>query len=214
MNIQMKMKPKDKVKIVDITGKSQYENRLYRCLASAPFRKYTNRREYIEKGIPIGFHKKLLTFNEDIVGTIEYSPADVSGFPIEGKGVVVMNCIWVLRRAKGHNFGKRLLNSMRSAEKDTTGFATLAFENHWSPWMKKDQMERLGFGAIDSLKMRHKSRHKDKCFSVFLMWLPRTKKADPPVWNTKKLLEGVTFCMGHPLYKPQSSKLKEIYEKC
>ena len=214
MNIHVKMKPKDKVRIIDITGKSQYENRLYRCLASAPFRKYKNRREYIEKGILSGLHKKLLTLNEDIVGTIEYSPAEVSGFPIEGNGVIVMNCIWVLRRAKGHNLGKRLLKSMLNSEKEAAGFATLAFEDHWSPWMKKDQIERLGFDAVDSLKIRDKSQHKDQCFSVFLMWLPQTKKADQPIWNTKKLLEGVTFCMGHPLYKPQSSKLKEIYEKC
>ena len=214
MNILMEMKPNDKVKIIDITEKSQFENRLYRCLASAPFRKYRNRRVYIDEGILRGFHKKLLTLNGDIVGTIEYSPAEVSGFPIKGNGVVVMNCIWVLRRAKGHNFGKKLLKSMQRSEKEAAGFATLAFKNHWSPWMKKDQMERLGFNAVVSLRIRNKSQQKDQCFSVFLMWIPQDKNAEPPKWNTKKLLEGVTFCMGHPLYRPQGSKLKEIFEKC
>lgn len=208
------MKPNDKLKIVDITRKSEYEKRLYRCLAAAPFRKYKNRHEYLEKAVPRGFHKKLLTFGGDIVGTIEYSPAEVSGFPIAGEDVVVMNCIWVLRRVKGHNFGKKLLNDMMKVEKSAAGFATLAFENHWSPWMKKDQMEKLGFTSIDSLKVRHKTEHRDHCFTVFLMWLPKAKNACPPTWNTEKLLEGVTFCMGHPLYKPQSLKLKEIYEKC
>jgi hypothetical protein len=210
----MEMKPNDEVKIVDITRKSECEKRLYRCLASAPFRKYKNRREYLEKAVPRGFHKKLLAFNGDIVGTIEYSPAEVSGFPIVGEGVMVMNCIWVLRRAKGHNFGKRLLMVMVKGEKSAVGFATLAFENHRSPWMKKDQMERLGFSVIDSLEVRHKAEHRDQCFTVFLMWLPKAGNAPPPTWNTEKLLEGVTFCMGHPLYKPQSLKLKEIYEKC
>jgi hypothetical protein len=208
------MKPSDKVKIVDITRKRKWEPRLYRCLASAPFRKYKNRREYLDKAVPRGFHKKLLTFNGDTVGTIEYSPAEVSGFPIICKDIVVMNCIWVLRRAKGHNFGKKLLNSMMKEEKSASGFATVAFENHWSPWMKKAQMERLGFTEIDSFKVRHKTERKDQCFTVFLMWLPKARNARPPTWNTKKLLEGVTFCMGHPLYKPQSLKLREIYEKC
>jgi hypothetical protein len=210
----MKMKLNDKVRIVDITRKIEYEKRLYRCLASAPFRKYKNRREYLEKAVPRGFHKKLLIFNEDVVGTVEYSPAEVSGFPIVGEDVIVMNCIWVLRRAKGHNFGKELLTNMMKGEKDAAGFATLAFENHWSPWMKKDQMERLGFTAIDSLKVRHKTEHTNQCFTVFLMWLPKARNARSPTWNTKKLLQGVTFCMGHPLYKPQSLKLEEIYERC
>jgi hypothetical protein len=80
--------------------------------------------------------------------------------------------------------------------------------------MKKDQMERLGFSVIDSLKVRHKAEHRDQCFTVFLMWLLKARNVPPPTWNTEKLLEGVTFCMGHPLHKPQSMKLKEIYEKC
>jgi hypothetical protein len=210
----MKTMSNNKVKIVDITRKRAFEPRLYRCLASAPFRKYKNRREYLEKAVLHGFHKKLLTFDGDLVGTIEYSPAEVSGFPIIGEDVVVMNCIWVLRRAKGHDLGKKLLNDMTTKEKSAAGFATLALENHWTPWMKKDQMERLGFVAVDSLKVRHKTEHKDQCFTVFLMWLPKIKNARPPTWNKKKLLEGVTFCMGHPLYKPQSLKLKEIFEKC
>jgi ribosomal protein S18 acetylase RimI-like enzyme len=126
----MEMKPNDEVKIIDITRKSECEKRLYRCLASAPFRKYKNRREYLQKAVPLGFHKKLLAFNGDIVGTIEYSPAEVAGFSIVGEGIVVMNCIWVLRRAKGHNFGKKLLTAMMKGERSATGFATLAFENH------------------------------------------------------------------------------------
>jgi hypothetical protein len=44
-----------------------------------------------------------------------------------------MNCIWVLRKAKGHNLGKRLLQDMIKNEKDAAGFATIALEDHWSP---------------------------------------------------------------------------------
>lgn len=40
------------------------------------------------------------------------------------------------------------------------GLATLALENHPSPWLKKAQLERLGFAALDSLELRDKVRYK------------------------------------------------------
>lgn len=202
------------MRIVDITEKAAYEKQLYRCLAPMPFRKYRQRHEYLCRAIPRGFRKKLLIFNGDIVGTIEYAPANASGFPITSDDIIAMHCIWVLRRAKGHNFGKRLLNDMIKNTKNMAGFVTIALENHWSPWMRKDQMERLGFRTIDALRVRHKTKHPDTCFTMYLMWMPTTKDAKPPKWDTTKLLEGVYFCTAHPLYHPASLKLDEIYEKC
>ncbi|MFB0566966.1 MAG: hypothetical protein ACETVM_00055, partial [Candidatus Bathyarchaeia archaeon] len=84
----------------------------------------------------------------------------MSGYPIIGDNIIVMNCIWVLRKAKGHNFGKQLLTDMIQNEKNTCGFATLALENHWSPWLKKEQMEKLGFELIDSIEVMHRTKHK------------------------------------------------------
>ena len=101
------MMPNSEVEIIDITEKSEYEKYLYRCLAPMPFRKYKKRQNYLEVAIPKGFHKKLLIFGGGVVGQIEYAPAEVSGYPIIGDNVIVMNCIWVLRKAKGHNFGKQ-----------------------------------------------------------------------------------------------------------
>lgn len=200
-------------KIIDITEKEEYEKYLYKCLAPAPFRKYRNRHEYLTKAVLQGFRKKLLFFKGDVVGTIEYAPAEVSGLPIVGDNIIVMNCIWVLRKAKGHNFGKQLLSSMMESEKNANGFATITLENHWSPWMIKGQMEKLGFKPVDSIKVRHRIKHKNQLVTIYLMWLPRTENMKPSTWNTTKLLEGVTFCMGHPLYHPQSLKQKEIFKK-
>lgn len=208
------MKREDNVRIIDITEEAEYEKQLYRCLAPMPFRKYRQRHEYLCKAIPRGFRKKLLTFNEDIVGTIEYAPADASGFPITGGGIILMHCIWVLRRAKGHNFGKRLLDDMIKSANNVAGIATIALENHWSPWMRKDQMEKLCFRSIDAVKVRHKTKHPDRCFTMHLMWLPMAKNAKPPKWDKARLLEGVHFCTSHPLYHPASLKLDEIYEEC
>ncbi len=85
---------------------------IFTCLAPYPFRRHGKRREYFEKAIPKGFRKKLLIFDGEIVGQIEYAPAEVSYYPIMGDNVIVMICIWVLRKAKGHNFGKLLLQDM------------------------------------------------------------------------------------------------------
>lgn len=208
------MKRGDEVRIVDITGKAEFEKQLYKCLAPMPFRKYKQRHEYLSGGIPKGFHKKLLIFNRDIVGTIEYAPANASGLPISGNNIIVMHCIWVLRRAKGHNFGMLLLDDMKRSERAASGFATIALENHWSPWMRKDQMERLGFAAVEAFRVRHKTRHQDRCFTINLMWLPSAESAELPKWDRAELLKGVHFCTSHPLYHPASLKLDEIYEKC
>jgi len=158
--------------------------------------------------------QKLLTYDENIIGQIEYAPAEVSGLPINDNKIIIMHCIWVLRKAKGHKFGRLLLNDMIESENKIHGFATIALEGHWSPWMKKDQMEKLGFKTIDSFKVRHKTKYRDQCFTIHLMWLPTTKDAKPPTWNKTELLRGLGFCKDHPLYHPMNLKSKEIFEEC
>ncbi len=201
------------VEIVDITEKSEYEKYLYRCLGGPPSKAYKKRIEYLKKAIPKGFRKKLLIFNGEVVGQIEYSPAEVSYYPITGDNVIVMNCIWVLRRAEDHNFGKQLLEDMMKSEKDASGFATIALEHHWSPWFKKWQVEKLGFKPLESIKVAHKTKHKERIFGIYLMWMPTTTHAKPPTWSQRKVLEGITFCTAHPLYHPQTYEQRQIFEK-
>lgn len=192
-------------KIVDVTRLSKYEKYLYRCLVG-PFRRYKKRKEYLEKAISKGFHKKLLIFNGKIVGQIEYAPPEASYYPIKGENIIIMNCIWVLKRAKGHGFGKLLLKNMMKNEKNTTGFATIALENHWSPWFKKEQMENLGFKPLDLINVAHRTKHREQVFGIYLMWMPTNENAKPPTWNKQRLLEGITFCVAHPLYRPEKCK--------
>jgi hypothetical protein len=198
--------------IVDITKNGEYEIYLHRCLAG-PYRRYKKRTEYLRKAIPRGFHKKLLIFNGEVTGQIEYSPAEVSYYPIMGDNIIVMNCIWVLKKAKGHNFGKLLLEDLMKSEKDASGFATIALENHWSPWFKKEEIEKLGFKSLDAIKVAHKTKYKGRVFKIHLMWMPTTENSKPPTWNQRKLLEGVTTCILHPLYHPQTYEPKQILEK-
>lgn len=200
--------------IIDITRNKAYEKHLYKCFAPIPFRKYKQRQGYLEFAIAKGFHKKLLILNGSPVGQIEYAPAEASYYPIIGNKIVVMNCIWVLRKAKGHNFGKKLFANMQKSEEKACGFATVALENHWSPWLKKEQMEKLGFKSIESIQVKHKTKHVEQCFKIYLMWQPTKDSAKPPTWNVQKLLEGVKFCMAHPLYRSEKLENKEIFEKC
>ncbi len=207
-----KMRLEPQCKIIDITGIDKHQKYLHRCLAG-PFRQYKKRTEYLKKAIPKGFHKKLLIFKGNIVGQIEYSPAKVSYYPIVGDKIIVMNCIWVLKKARGHNFGKQLLDDMIRSEKNTTGFATIALEGHWSPWFKKSEMEQLGFKPLDSIEVVHKTKHKGQFFKIYLMWMPITKNAKPPAWNQQKLLEGITSCILHPLYRPQTYEQEQIFQR-
>ena len=197
-------------KIIDITTNKQYEKYLDDCLPIR-FRKFMD--EYLKDPIPNGLHKKILIWNNGVVGQIEYSPAEVSSLPIKGDRVFVLNCIWVLRRAKGNNFGRILLgDTIRSIKDKAFGLATIALENHPSNWLKKWHLEYLGFSPIDSIEIRHKTKYGGKKFRVYLMWLPVKKDADPLIWNIKDLLKGVKFCSGHPLYHPESLKMEEIFE--
>ncbi len=203
-----------KTKIVDITQSKKHEERLFRCLAPMPFRKYKRRLHYLEAAIPRGFHKKIALLDDDTIGQIEYAPAEVSGLPISGDRVVVMNCIWVLRRAKGHDLGRVLLEDSIREQKDAAGFATIGLEGHFTPWMKRDQLERLGFVSIDSVRLRHKVKQRKTPFVAHLMWLPLKEEAEKPTWDIEKVLEGVTFCMSHPLYNPESLDVERIHELC
>jgi len=202
-----------KARIIDITKRSEYEKYLHRCLVGPPAKRYKKRIEYLNRAIPNGFHKKLLIVDGDVDGTIEYAPSEVSYYPIIGDNVMVVNCIWVLRKAKGHNFGKLLVEDMIKSEKHSSCFAAIALEDHWSPWFRKWQMEKLGFKPLGSISVTHNAKYKGRIFSVYLMWMPVTEDAKPPVWNRQRLLEGITMCIAHPLYHPQTYKPRQILEE-
>jgi len=219
------MAARSSVKIVNVTEDPKYERFLYWCIfhtekgfpRGVVYKKYRHRRKYLTSAIPKGFRKKVLFYKGDHVGMIEYAPAEASGLPIKGKNVIVMNCIWVHRRAAGHHLGKRLVAHMMKDEKGAAGFATLGCEDgpHWV-YVRKDDMERLGFQSVKSVKVKHKGKREGGCFTIHLMWMPATKNAKPPTWNESTLLEGLYFCEHHPLYhgKHGCRELKYILEKC
>ncbi|GAH42628.1 unnamed protein product [marine sediment metagenome] len=211
------------VEIVDVTKDPKYERFLYWCIfhtkkefiGKSIHKTYKHRYEYLKTMIPKGFRKKVLFYKGDHVGMIEYAPVEASGFPIIGENVIVMNCIWVHKRAAGHHFGKLLIEHMMEDKKGTTGFATLGCEGFHRVYVKKDDMEKLGFYSLKSMKVKHKGKKKGGCFTIHLMWMPVVKNAKLPTWNESKLMEGLYFCEHHPLYhgKHGCAELRFILEK-
>ena len=218
------MTTRNSIEIVDVTVDPKYERFRYWCifhtnkdfLGSAIDRWYKDRRGYLESAIPKGFRKKILFYRGDHVGMIEYAPAEASGLPIMGENVIVMNCIWVHKRAAGHHFGKQLVAHMMKDKKNAAGFATLGCEDFHRVYVRKDDMEMLGFESVKSIRVKHKGMGNKGCFSIHLMWMPATENAKSPTWDETKLLEGLFFCEHHPLYhrKHGCRELKYILEKC
>ncbi len=214
------------VKIIDITHKPKYKKLLVGCIfhrkREVPLKRLYKRNPgrvaYLKSAIPKRFHMKILFWNGDPVGMIEYGPPKAAGLPITGKNIIVMNCVWVHRSAQGNNFGKLLITDMIESEKQAAGFATIALENYWMMWMQKWMMENLGFQSIAAVKLKHKTYKKGRCFTTHLMWLPNIKRAKPPTWDESKLLYGVDFCNSHPLYWGRygcaKSGMRQIHERC
>lgn len=213
-----------KIEIIDAISDPKYEQLLYWCVMHRrgkyrPITSYPDyenyfRYKYLKDAIPKGFHFKVLFEDGDYVAMIEYAPAETSGYPITGEGVIVMNCIWVLRPFRGQGYARMLVQEMIKGEKEASGFATIGLEKHWKVWLKRKQMEGLGFKSVRSIELEHKIRHQGQRFKVHLMWMPAKEDAVPPTWNEKKLLEGYYVCGSHPLghYWYGNEDMKEIYK--
>ena len=203
------------IRVVDVTRSKDHEKHLYGCLAAfTKIRRYRKRSEYLAEATGKGLRKHVLFMDEEAVGMIEFAPPDASPYPIEGEGVVVISCVWVLRRAEGRGFGKMLLEGMLEDARDAAGFACIALDGHPSPWLRLSHMERLGFTSIDSRRMRHRVKKPEQCFEVHLMWMPVSGDAPEPEMRWPEMLKGVDYCIGHPLYRAESHGLVEPLEFC
>jgi GNAT superfamily N-acetyltransferase len=202
------------IKIVDAIRDPELGKFLYKCLAPITHRPYRKRTRYYEGAVPGGLGKEVLFLDGAAVGMIEYAPVGASGYPISGEGVWVMNCVWVLRRAKGHRLGRMLMGRMLEAAEGASGFATIALEGHHSPWLRLPQMEYLGFRSIDSMRMRHRVKWPEVCFRTHLMWMPLGEGSEPPVMDWGEMLRGVDFCIAHPLYRAERLGLEAAFEEC
>jgi len=212
--------------IVDVTDNPKYRRLQVGCIfherKETPLQQlYQLEKErvtYLRAAVPRGLHTKILFWRGDQVGMIEYGPPDAAGLPILGDNIIVINCVWVHRRAQGQHFGRLLMNDMKTSEPRAAGFATIGLENYWMIWMRRAMMEQLGFRSIKSVTLKHKVYKKGRCFTMHLMWLPATGTAKPPDWDQAQLLCGVGCCQHHPLYWGRygcaKQDIRQIYERC
>ena len=79
------------------------------------------------------------------VGRIEIMPIEAAPVPLEGDGLWVIRCIWVLDKAKGLGIAGSLMRLALDAAQGSRGVAVLTYPG----WMPPDFFERFGFERVE-----------------------------------------------------------------
>jgi uncharacterized protein YciI len=153
-----------------------------------------NRRDYLRLTENRGLRKLLLLHGEELAGQIEFAPPEVSGLPIEGDRLAVINCLWIKDAYTGLEGGRRLLAACANRSSGTA-LATIGY-NPTLPWLPKSFFERQGFVQLDEMETGR--FFGDTPIVAYLLWRPLFENLEPPTWDRKKLAEGISFCPGYP----------------
>jgi len=142
-------------KIVDV-NKTNIDKYGAFCLQSKKNTKgYKDKLEWIKKRFKEGLHLKLLLINEGAKrgfrarGFIEYIPSEYAWRGITAKGYMIIHCIWVIGKNKGHGYGTKLLQECLNDSRGMNGVAVMTSQKTWLP--KKDLFVKNGFEKVDSM---------------------------------------------------------------
>jgi GNAT superfamily N-acetyltransferase len=100
-------------------------------------------------------HLKLLLINEGVKrgfrarGFIEYIPSECAWRGIKADGYMVIHCIWVVGKNKGHGYGTKLLQECLKDARGMNGVVVMTSEKTWLP--QKDLFVKNGFKKVDSM---------------------------------------------------------------
>jgi len=89
-----------------------------------------------------------------VVGLLEYVPIEETLYPVEGKGYLFVDCLWVMRPYVGRGVGRALMDGViRQARGSDSGIATVAWRgadpaDDW-PYMPAAFFSSFGFEAVD-----------------------------------------------------------------
>jgi GNAT superfamily N-acetyltransferase len=89
-----------------------------------------------------------------VVGLLEYVPIEETLYPVEGKGYLFVDCLWVMRPYVGRGVGRALMDGViRHARGNDSGIATVAWRgadpaDDW-PYMPAAFFSSFGFEAVD-----------------------------------------------------------------
>jgi len=89
-----------------------------------------------------------------VVGLLEYVPIEETLYPVEGKGYLFVDCLWVMRPYVGRGVGRALMDGViRQARGSDSGIATVAWRgadpaDDW-PYMPAAFFSSFGFETVD-----------------------------------------------------------------
>lgn len=142
-------------KIVDVNEANIDEHGLF-CLRSKKSSEgYRKKVEWAKERLKEGLRVKLLLINEGPRrgfrprGFIEYIPGEYAWRGIDAKGYMVIHCIWVVGRNKGHGYGSKLLEQCLNDAKGMYGVAVVTSGGTWLPGAKL--FIKHGFEKVDSM---------------------------------------------------------------
>lgn len=114
---------------------------------------YRNKVRWVKERFRDGLRLKLLLVDEGPKrgftsrGFIEYIPGEHTWRAIDAKGYMVIHCIWVIGRNKGHGYGTKLLNECLNDAKGMNGVAVVTSDSTWLP--RKGLFVKHGFEKAD-----------------------------------------------------------------
>lgn len=140
------------------------------------------------------FDEGLVFLKGDVRGKcfIEYIPAEYAWVPVEAKGYMYINCLWVSGKFKGEGNSNLLLEECirDSKEKGKKGLVTLSAKKKQGFLADKKYLEYKGFKVIDTAKPYFE-----------LMYLPFDEDAEKPCFNVSvKWEEAADIDQGFTLY--------------
>jgi GNAT superfamily N-acetyltransferase len=82
-------------------------------------------------------------------GFVEYTPGEYAWRAVQAPGYLLIHCIWVVGRAKGNGYGRRLLERAEAAARAAgcTGVAMVTSDGVWLA--DKGLFEALGYTSVD-----------------------------------------------------------------
>ncbi|HZY95049.1 MAG TPA: GNAT family N-acetyltransferase [Candidatus Bathyarchaeia archaeon] len=183
------------MKIVDLTAET-IDNSISLCIGSKPGDEFARqqKRRWLESRIPQRAGGKLAYSDGQLVGMAEYTPVEDSPFPVSGKDLLHIHCIWVLPRFQGKGIGDELVKACvhqaRTLRK--TGLSVIACDDPL--FMPASFFLHEGFASLD------KRDHEE------LMWKDLENSRPPrflerkysPRTSSRNVLVNVLYCAQCP----------------
>lgn len=141
-------------------GASNVDEHGFFCYKSKPKSPgYRQKLEWLQQRFAEGLRIKILYRGTRSAGFIETVPGEYAWRAVHAPGYLVVHCIWVVGRAKGQGFGRRLLDEcVEDARRaGARGVATVATSRVWAAG--SSLFLKAGFEVVD---------HAPPCFELLV----------------------------------------------